>query len=226
LYDARNVIVNGPFPERALLMNWRIGLVFESWLDDERMPERLAAAVSYFMSCVNYFGGALDLQLGMMEKFPSYGCRYCGNMPCNCKPDRPDPTSYELDEAQCDWTFAQWQDHLKRVYGHYHLKEPTNFLNAFGRLKREFDEMSILTVGGPGTPNSPEDFIAECRREAADVLSWLMTLAYILGIDLEREILKSYTTCPGCERPSSCTCKLVYFSADGRFSKMRRRGYV
>lgn len=43
-------------------------------------------------------------------------------------------------------------------------------------------------------------------REMADVMAWLVSLANLLGIDLEDEILKKYPeVCPLCSS-SPCTC--------------------
>lgn len=213
LYGLRNLFVNGPFHERASHMHHRIGKLADSKRKKEKMPGRLARAVSYFMSCVNYFNGHLDLELGMLEKFPLHGCRYCGHMPCDCKPEtRPDPVYDVIHEKQRSWSLHCWQEHLKRVYGHYNMGK---FEKAYMRLSTEFGELGTLNVGGPHTPNNSEGVLVECRREAADVFSWILTLAYIEDIDLESEVVARYTTCPGCNKSSGCDCPLVFLSEDG-----------
>jgi len=190
----------------------RIGRIGDSKRSGERMAGRLSRAFSYFMSCVNYFGDSVDLELGMMEKFPSYGCRYCGSLPCACKEKRPDPTEYAIDEKQREWTLKQWQDHMQSVYSHHHQG---NFYKPFTRLVSEVGELGILLANGPNTPITPSEMIQECRREAADVLSWLLTIAYIEGVNLEEQVVDRYSACPGCKKPSHCNCNLVFISQDG-----------
>lgn len=51
---------------------------------------------------------------------------------------------------------------------------------------------------GEGTP-------AEKEGEFADVLAWLVTLANVEGVDLNRAIRKFTDGCPGC-RKMVCTC--------------------
>jgi hypothetical protein len=224
LNDRRNHFVNGSFELRAGHMNRRIGRIADSYRKGERMPGRLSRAVSYFMSCVNYFGGHLDLELGMLEKFPMTGCLYCAHLPCVCTESRPDPTGYRIHDEQRNWTIRQWQAHLKSVYGHYNMGK---FPKAFMRLVSEFGELGILNAEGPDTPITPEGKMVECRRESADVFSWILTLAYIEGIDLEQAIVERYETCPGCKRASGCECSLVFISKDGTmFSRVGTPEYM
>lgn len=213
LYELRNHFVNGSFGERTTHMNRRIGRIADAKRKNEKMPGRLARAFSYFMSCVNYFGTSLDLELGMMEKFPSHGCLYCHRLPCKCEEGRPDPAEYSLNEEQRKWPLSRWQSHLQQVYGHFNTDK---FEKVFMRLTSEFGEFGILNAHGPHTPITPSGIMQECRREAADVFSWILTLAYVEHINLEREVIQRYVTCPGCRRSSECECPLVFISEDGR----------
>lgn len=213
LYGLRNLQVNGPFAHRALHMVRRIGRIADADRKDEPMDGRLARAVSYFFSCIDAFGGHLDLELGMMEKFPITGCRYCGYHQCLCnRVTRPDPAEYSVHGEQRKWKLIQWQSHLQHVYGHFNDRK---FNQAFARLVSEFGEFCILIAGGPNTPNNAKDWLIECRREAADVFSWILTLAYIKGVDLQDAVVERYRYCPGCGKTKNCKCDLVFVSDDG-----------
>ncbi len=51
---------------------------------------------------------------------------------------------------------------------------------------------------------------AELEAEFADVLAWLVTLANVEGVDLERAITKFTGGCPGCgQMECRCTDKLT-----------------
>lgn len=224
MYGLRNYFVNGSIESRALHFNRRIGRIAESKRKQERMEGRLARAVSYFMSCVNYYGDYLDLELGMMEKFPVTGCLYCANLPCICTEGRPDPTQYTLHEEQRTWTLRQWQEHLKSVYGHFNIGK---FEKVFMRFSSEFGEFGILNANGPHTPIYPEAKLKECRQESADVFSWILTMAYVEAIDLEQAVLERYSECPGCRKVSNCECPLVFISEDGsKFSTVGTPDYT
>ena len=233
LYSGRNLQVNGPLSERALHMFRRIGRIADAERKNESMDGRLARAVSYFFSCVNVFGSHLDLELGMMEKFPLTGCRYCDYRQCRCDTvSRPDPTGYSIHAEQRKWNLWQWQRHLKSVYGHFNEGK---FNKAFARLVSEFSEFSILNVRGPNTPNIPKVWLEECRREAADVFSWILTLAYVKNIRLQQAVVKRYERCPGCDKTRACKCDLVFLSGDGKkfstvgtpeFISVARRGHI
>lgn len=213
LYNVRNYVVNGSYELRALHMSRRIGRIVDAKRKNERMPGRLARAVCYFYSVVNYFGGNVDLERGMMEKFPPYGCLYCSHMPCDCSDDkRPTPTEFSIDMMQGLWKLKNWQTHLFKVYGHRNMG---NFAKVVGRLTSEFGELNIIKASGPNTPITATELVKECEREAADVFSWILTIAYVEKIDLEAAIVDRYETCPGC-KDIPCKCPVVYISADGK----------
>lgn len=212
MYNRRNFIVNGSFGERSMHFTRRIGRIADAKRKNEKMPDRLARGVCYFMSLVNYFGDHLSLVYGLMEKFPKYGCLYCGKKPCACTDaSRPDPTEYTVCDEQWEWSFGRWQLHFQEVYGHYNAGK---FEKVFMRLSSEFGEFGILNAKGPKTPITPMAILTECRREAADVFNWLLTLAYVQDIDLEAEVVMRYTVCPGCGL-QVCDCPVVSVSNDG-----------
>ncbi|GAC1466795.1 MAG: MazG nucleotide pyrophosphohydrolase domain-containing protein [Isosphaeraceae bacterium] len=63
-------------------------------------------------------------------------------------------------------------------------------VSTFLWLAEEFGELA--TALRSGTPE-------ELALEMADVLAWLMTLANVRGVDLERAFLRKYGhSCPGC----------------------------
>jgi len=201
-----------------------MGRIADARRKNERMEGRLARAISYFMSCINYYGDHLDLELGMMEKFPVAGCLYCSHLPCDCTESRPDPTKYEVHELQRSWTLSIWQQHLKSVYGHYNMGK---FEKVFLRFVSEVGEFGILNAEGPHTPIFSETKLRECRQEAADVLSWILTMAYVEGINLEQAVTDRYQTCPGCHKISNCECSLVFISKDGtKFSRVGTPDYT
>ena len=64
-------------------------------------------------------------------------------------------------------------------------------------LAEEFGELATALRSGTD---------AELALEMADVLAWLVTLANIRGIDLERAVWKKYgQACPGCAA-LPCVC--------------------
>lgn len=214
MYGLRNSFVNGSIHERMLHFIRRVGRIADARRKGDRMEGRLARAVSYFMSCVDNYGFHLDLELGMIEKFPHTGCVYCNKLPCKCTEARPDPEVYTLHEEQRSWTIRQWQAHLKSVYGHFHGED---FNKVFLRFVSEVGEFAILNANGPNTPIGPEDLLIECRREAADVFSWILTMAYVMDIDLQEAIRERYEVCPGCKKNVNCSCDLVFISKDRNF---------
>jgi hypothetical protein len=213
MYGPRNSLVNGPFHERASHMTRRIGRLVDAERKNQPMEGKLARAVSYFMSVINYFNGAVDLARGMANKFPSYGCAYCGHMPCDCHTGhRLDHRQSETDPLQFGWTIQQWQDHLCRVYGPKN-KERVSW-EVIGRLVSEFSELSILNVHGPNTPLKPSQVLDECEKEAADVFSWILAVGYVKEISVQEAVLARYEVCPGCKF-AVCDCPLVFLSDDG-----------
>ncbi len=213
LYGRRNMFVNGSFHSRALHMSRRIGRLADSERKREPIEGRLASAFSYFMSVVNYFNREVDLARGMANKFPSYGCGYCGAKPCQCfAHTRSEHKKPDLDIAQLEWNIEKWQQHLLEVYGEKNTER--GFWEIHTRLQSEFGELSILQAHGPNTPLLPSVMIAECEGEAADVLSWLFAIAYIKRVNLSTAILERYQVCPGCKK-EICDCPLVFISSDG-----------
>lgn len=214
LYKTRNLFVNGSYHERATHLVRRVGRLYDAHRKGEPIEMKLARAFSYFMSVVNYFDGEVSLTRGMRIKFPSYGCAYCHQKPCACTDGkRPAPVVRELDPAQETWTLKQWQDHLFAVYGERNLnRHPTEILC---RLMSEVGELGILNAHGPDTPLTPQELLEECQQEAADILSWLIAVAYINGIDLQKVVVAGYQTCPGCKQ-MPCCCPLIFMDPDGR----------
>jgi NTP pyrophosphatase (non-canonical NTP hydrolase) len=217
LYGPRNSFVNGSFESRCAHMFRRIGRLADAKRKSDRMAARLASAVSYFMGVVNYYGGAVSLQRGMMRKLPLSGCAYCGYKPCQClEAKRPEPKMGQMFDVQAQWLLSDWQNHLKSVYGHHHGED---FWKVYGRLCSELGELAILNVHGPNTPVSLSEIIEACELEAADVFAWIVTLAYIQGIDLQTEVIARYQVCPVC-RQFPCACPLITVSADGQSFSM------
>ncbi|MES2436774.1 MAG: hypothetical protein V4519_02080 [Patescibacteria group bacterium] len=215
MYNRRVQHTGGSFPERAGHMIYRVGKIADAERKSERLPGRLARSVSYFYNVVNFFNGRVDLERGMMYKFPPYGCLYCTHMPCDCNDaTRPDPKDYKLHDEQRGWTLRRWQEHLKTVYGWRHL-QGDKFWKIYGRLVSEVGELSIIQSRGPHTPLRGGMADHQSELEAADVLSWLLTLAYVRGIDLEQEVFDRYQTCPGCNE-LVCDCDLVFIAPDGQ----------
>lgn len=224
MYNLRNYTVNGSIDSRVLHFVRRMGRIADARRKGEPMEGRLARAINYFMSCVNYYGEHLDLELGMMEKFPITGCLYCSHLPCVCTEGRPDPTTYAIHPIQRSWTLKQWQEHLYSVYGHFNTGK---FEKVFLRFVSEVGEFAILNAQGPHTPISPEAKLKECRQESADVLSWILTLAYVEEIDLEQAVIDRYSECPGCHKVTNCECSLVFISKDGtKFSTVGTPDYT
>jgi NTP pyrophosphatase (non-canonical NTP hydrolase) len=99
------------------------------------------------------------------------------------------------ERSSAGLTIGQFQEQIRTTYG---AKDAARGDAAtFLWLTEEFGELA--TALRTGTQD-------ELAAEMADVLAWLVTLANVRGVDLERAVLKKYgVACPGCSRVP-CTC--------------------
>jgi NTP pyrophosphatase (non-canonical NTP hydrolase) len=92
-------------------------------------------------------------------------------------------------------TIGRFQEQIRATYG---AKDNARGDAAtFLWLAEEFGELA--TALRTGTPD-------ELAAEMADVLAWLVTLANVRGVDLERAVVRKYGVgCPDCDR-LPCIC--------------------
>jgi NTP pyrophosphatase (non-canonical NTP hydrolase) len=215
MYRARNRIVNESYAERSNHFYRRLGRLGDAYRKDEMLVERLGRTISYFMSLVNAFYPDVSIARGMARKFPKVGCVYCRNMPCACnKAKRPTPTYDKFNVLQYwEWNIRDYQQLLDKVYGERNRE--LGFHNALARLVSEVGEISILNALGPDTPNNTKLIHDECELELADILSWIIALAYTQNIDLQSVVLRQHYCCPGCNE-TVCACPPFFIDSDAK----------
>ena len=115
------------------------------------------------------------------------------------RPSEPEQSlpNPRLPKPGSEWGIRAFQEQIERVYGSRDRARgvPGTFLwfsEEVGELAR------TLNSGEPGS--------LEERREFADVLAWLATLASMRGIDLAAAAREKYAAgCPRCAS-SPCSC--------------------
>jgi NTP pyrophosphatase (non-canonical NTP hydrolase) len=90
----------------------------------------------------------------------------------------------------------EFQEMMKRLY--FHRDSERGVKGTY--------EWLVDEVGELGEALEEEDMEA-ARKEFADVIAWLASLANITGIDLERAAVNKYNgKCPKCQKaPCQCT---------------------
>lgn len=88
----------------------------------------------------------------------------------------------------------EFQDLIERMYSH--KDRVRGAAGTFLWLSEEVGELAASIAEGTRE---------EKEGEFADVLAWLVTLANVEGIDMNRAIEKYTKGCPGC-RGMVCTC--------------------
>lgn len=210
IYGVRNAFLTG-LPQK-------VNLLFISTTDVQNVIRRARRddllAVSYArlfsrVGCiVEHFRGGLPLTQAMMEKFPSVGCAYCHTKPCTCGETRPDPSVLPSNPEQADWTLADWSKHMSDVYGERNRRKGIDYV--MGRLTNEIGELLSLAMRLPELEGNQEQTLHEFSLELADVISWIMTSANVLSVDLEQAVARRYKN--GCTSCQAIPCTCAHFS--------------
>lgn len=197
--------VGGP-KERAAEMQKAVAEFLRHWRKGERaqMEQCLASALAWAFSLLDAFG-EVPWRYALAEKFGGRLCSYCGHEQCECPDKRPAPSFFadetEIKEA-LGFSLRQWMDRLEKKYGH--RNRSLGVQNAVGRLYEELTEVTNLIMG-PDTL-TPLGFSQEMKGELADLLTWVLTVAYVAEIDLEKAMEQRYGNgCPTC-RGRVCAC--------------------
>lgn len=165
---------------------------------------------AWTFACMNHFPG-LDVDLAMSRKYPTK-CGFCRNSPCTCSLDsRPD--FQVTDETAINRSIQGWQTHIFTLYGENNRQR--GLLQIQSRLAEEIVELGAHAGGLEYVNVEPMVAIEKISEEFADVLSWIMSLASFLEVNLESLILGTYgTLCPSCEKPV-CICKRLHQTQHG-----------
>lgn len=101
----------------------------------------------------------------------------------------------DYDSARSQMTLAEIQYFIRRMYG---AKDSARGVEGtFMWLTEEVGELAAVLRQGTDEQR---------RREFADVLAWLVTMANVCNIDLTASLLEKYGQgCPGCAQ-MICTC--------------------
>ena len=90
---------------------------------------------------------------------------------------------------------SEFQEMMRRLY--FHRDSERGIKGTFDWLLEEVEELREALHEGDKEAS---------RKEFADVIAWLTSLANITGIDLEKAALEKYNEkCPKCQH-SPCQC--------------------
>ncbi|MEK7553007.1 MAG: hypothetical protein AAB505_02795 [Patescibacteria group bacterium] len=172
----------------------------------------LADVFAWLMAVANYFDD-LPLPEAFAFKWSGSACSYCGKRPCECHKDRP-PRHQRFNKK--DWcvdsengrlygrTLRESQVALENIYGlaNHQSGGVTVCLN---RIFMEIGEMGAIVGGADIFPGLSVDHLEmNYALECADVISWLLSLANLIRIDLNQAIETRYF--PGCPECRRCPC--------------------
>lgn len=207
LFGLRNAVFLVGMPERIDLLSISVSDLQDA-IRRGRTPHAhriaLARLVSRVFCVADQFHGKLPLVEALMEKFPPAGCAYCHSLPCACADIRPDHTPYPPDPVQQQWSLRDWCRHIDAVYGERNRQR--GFDHMLCRLFREVEELRSISRQVPRMEWSAEKILREHALELADILSWIMSIANNLDVDLEQAVLDRYGDgCTSCAT-NPCTC--------------------
>jgi NTP pyrophosphatase (non-canonical NTP hydrolase) len=97
-----------------------------------------------------------------------------------------------------NWSIAQWQTHLTKMYGNVNDKRRP--LETFARVTE------MATGISRGVREEEKEIM---KKFFPRFLAWLIGLSSQVNVDLEQAIWDSYPgVCTYCRKPKNCTCKL------------------
>ena len=106
-----------------------------------------------------------------------------------------------------DLHISEFQEMMRCLY--YHGDSKRGIEGTFDWLVDEVRELSEALS---------KDDKEELKREFADVIAWLASLANVVGVNLEKAALSKYDgKCPRCRRsPCQCTFRMSPTNASGQ----------
>lgn len=167
-----------------------------------RLPSRIF--------CIAHGLNNISVTCAMVEKYPKEGCAYCANFPCRCGDRRPEVTlgEWHPDSEQANWSLADWQQHLNRLYGARNKEKGIE--NIFNRLFKEISELMSLEHSIDRASLDMDEIEHEYGLELADCLAWTIAAANFYNVDLEQVVLRRYAT--GCGKCKQNPCICINFS--------------
>lgn len=186
----------------------------------ERGPDyqRVLASIFARIVCVIDIAGDTGIDLFMSAIVAKYGsfCAYCQRSPCGCPtqgPRMPPQLQSDVDSDCRQWSLHQLQTHLEELYGKNN--QSRSIRDAMLRLFAEVAEILPHTL-----MQQTEDVrqtLPGYYEEAADALAWLIAIANMLHIDLEKAVCTVYAHgCSVC-RKKPCTCTTIGLGNFGSF---------
>lgn len=125
---------------------------------------------------------------GMIEKFSV--CARCGNSICTCTSKLPSSVlaQWSPDNDKNNWSIKDWQLHLKKMYGD--KNQAAGIDNVLSKLQSETVELIYIEES---IFNLPQDEIrTKYREEIADCFAWIIGIANVLDIDIEKSLVDRY----------------------------------
>ncbi|MEY2640725.1 MAG: hypothetical protein RL150_118 [Candidatus Parcubacteria bacterium] len=175
----------------------------------QHTPAFEAALVSVFGRTCSFAHTFRELPLldGMIAKYPSHGCGYCGNQICGCENHvRDEHVETNLpDSFQRAWSVHDWCRHLDQVYGN--VNNARGLEGTLLRLHEEMGEVSeAVFLGRRDITQTREGAMLELAKEIADLFAWLFAIANLCDINLEELLEHHYGgNCRHCgKRPCDC----------------------
>lgn len=170
---------------------------------------------SIFARTLAYADSFIDLPLveALCLKYPSFGCAYCGEMPCDCGAARLGKAeiAVTVSPEQLGWTVRRWIEHMGAVYGAKNKERGINFM-----LLRFIEEVHESEAAHLFDAIADPDVTLHVRRENlarefADAFAWIFSIAFVMELDLQTAIERRYGgVCFSCnKRPCNCPSPFV-----------------
>ena len=214
VFGNRNAFIVGGPRERAQHLRTALVELQRCWRrgQTKEAEECLGSVFGWVGSLLNAL--PVPWLQAMAKKYAGIVCCYCGHQPCGCQGHRPDPQFFATPEeirAALGWDIERWITRLDGKYGH--KNRPLGVENAAMRLSEEITELMVL-VEGPDNLK-PSELRQELAKEAGDMVTWVLTLAYVAEMPLEQILERRYGDgCPICHLPV-CDCPR-FVMVDGR----------
>lgn len=158
----------------------------------------------------------------LKTKYPEQGCMYCGHKPCICSPDRvQEVTNIAPSEAQRTWSIAEWQEHLKEVYG---AKNDTLTLSGvLGHIQEELGETAeaalLMARGSDDFEKNKEHIVLELADCFASIIA--ICNYHTVNGNLEETFIKRYGKgCPNCGK-YPCQCEAFSYIDDRKDARVK-----
>lgn len=225
IYEQPNRINIGGLDQRLLFVDYMINELYNTAVKKTAPQEKvlvaraLARVFSWTFSLINYF--PVEIEQAMCIKYPQV-CGYCGKLPCepSCTTaKRNEHKEGAINAEQLSWTLSEWQQHLYSMYGKKNRERGLE--NCVNRLHRERSEVVELYLVIKDAGTSTPEIIIKYGKELADMIAWILGIAAILDINLEKHVEEMYLKgCPACWKPEfkvlvDCRCPRFTFTGKG-----------